>query len=227
MRGKRLFSAMLVLCLVLMMVGSAFAAEDTSQLVDDQYELYTAGQHAVRSSSGQTGYDRGYTGGMAGTGEYKAFGLDVSSWQGANLDFNMIKNAGYDYVILRAGTTYGKDEQFENYYVNAKAAGLDVGAYYFSYALDVATVTDDAQKMISYLAGKQFEYPIYFDYEDPSQESLSNTTATNICLIPLFSCPPCFFCSFRDIHLFQGDYFPHASLFRRKCNSCPQSLYTS
>ena len=46
---------------------------------------------------GKTGYDRGYAGGMAGTGEYKAFGLDVSSWQGSSLDFNRIKN-GEDYV---------------------------------------------------------------------------------------------------------------------------------
>ena len=69
--------------------------------------------------SAATGYDRGYAGGMAGTGEYKAFGLDVSSWQGASLDFHRIKNAGYDYVILRAGTSKGKDSCFDTYYVNA------------------------------------------------------------------------------------------------------------
>jgi hypothetical protein len=57
------------------------------------------------SVNAATGYDRGYVGGMAGTGEYKAFGLDVSSWQGIYLDFNRIKNAGYSYVILRAGTS--------------------------------------------------------------------------------------------------------------------------
>ena len=41
-------------------------------------------------TSGKTGYDRGYAGGMAGTGEYKAFGLDVSSWQGSDLNFTRI-----------------------------------------------------------------------------------------------------------------------------------------
>ena len=132
--------------------------------------------------SGKTGYDRGYTGGMAGTGEYKAFGLDVSSWQGESLDFNMIKNGGYDFVILRAGTTYGKDSLFDTYYTRAKAAGLDVGAYYFSYALDVETSASDAENMISYLAGKQFEYPIYFDYESSSQLELSSSLSQQICL---------------------------------------------
>lgn len=182
MLRKRLLSFMLVLCLILPMVASAFAVETTTNETANQVSQSTVVKPAVKSNSSQTGYDRGYTGGMAGTGEYKAFGLDVSSWQGANLDFNMIKNAGYDYVILRAGTTYGKDGQFENYYVKAKAAGLDVGAYYFSYALDVATVKADAEKMISYLEGKKFEYPIYFDYEDPSQLELSSSLSQQICL---------------------------------------------
>lgn len=124
---------------------------------------------------GKTGYDRGYAGGMAGSGEYKAFGLDVSSWQGASLDFNRIKNAGYDYVILRAGTTNGKDECFEIYYKNAKAAGLDVGAYYYSYATSVSAVKADMEDFLSYIDGKTYEYPIYFDYEDASQQALSSS----------------------------------------------------
>ena len=179
MYKKRLLSILLVLSLILPLIANALAVgETTGSQVSDS----SAVKQAVRSTSGQTGYDRGYTGGMAGTGQYVAFGLDVSAWQGENLDFNMIKNAGYDYVILRAGTTYGKDTQFENFYVKAKAAGLDVGAYYFSYALDVATVTKDAENMISYLAGKKFEYPIYFDYEDPSQLELSSSLSQQICL---------------------------------------------
>lgn len=129
-----------------------------------------------------TGYDRGYTGGMAGSGEYKAFGLDVSDWQGINLDFNRIKNAGYNYVILRAGTSKGKDTCFETYYTNAKAAGLDVGAYFYSYATSVSAVQADMNDFISYLAGKTYEYPIYFDYEDATQQALSASLSQEICL---------------------------------------------
>jgi hypothetical protein len=129
---------------------------------------------------GKNGYDRGYAGGMPGTGEYVAFGLDVSSWQGASLDFNRIKNGGYDYVILRAGTSNGKDELFETYYNRAKAAGLDVGAYY--YATSVSAVKADMQDFLSYIEGKTFEYPIYFDYEDSTQQALSASTSQSICL---------------------------------------------
>ncbi len=129
-----------------------------------------------------TGYDRGYAGGMPGDGQIYAHGLDVSEWQAGAIDFNAVKSAGYDYVILRAGTTKRKDYNFEEFYTQAKAAGLNVGAYFYSYALTPEQSTADANTMLTWLAGKQFEYPIYFDYEDPSQESLSNDVAQAICL---------------------------------------------
>lgn len=66
-----------------------------------------------------------------------AKGIDVSTWQG-NIDFSKVKAAGIDFVIIRAG--YGreisqKDKYFEQNYKNAKAAGLNVGAYWYSYAV--------------------------------------------------------------------------------------------
>ena len=138
------------------------------------------------SSSGTgsfaNGYEKGYTGGMPGDGKIYAHGLDVSKWQGSSLNFNAIKNAGYDYVILKAGSTNGKDECFETFYTNARAAGLDIGAYYYTYATTVAGAQTDAANMLTFIKGKTFEYPIYFDYEDPCQDGLSTTTAQNICL---------------------------------------------
>lgn len=129
-----------------------------------------------------TGYDRGYKGGMAGTGKVWAQGLDVSSWQSGNIDFKKVKAAGYTYVILRAGTTKGKDSCFDKFYNEARSAGLLIGAYYYSYATTVSAAEKDANNMLSWIKGKTFEYPIYFDYEDPSQTNLSKTTAKNICL---------------------------------------------
>ena len=152
---KRIFSTVLILTLLLTMLPAAGAA---------------------------TGYDRGYTGSMPGDGVIYAEGLDVSSWQGASLDFQNFADAGYDYVILRCGTTKGKDTCFETYYAKAKAAGLDVGAYYYSYATDVNGAYADAANMISWMGDKTFEYPIYFDYEDSSQGNIDGTNASKICL---------------------------------------------
>ena len=60
-------------------------------------------------------------------------GIDVSAWQG-NIDFDKVKKAGYNYVILKAGGNddgYYIDSRFASNYAKAKKAGLKVGAYYF------------------------------------------------------------------------------------------------
>jgi len=93
--------------------------------------------------------------------------IDVSTWQGS-IDFNKVKSAGYDYVIIRAG--YGKeksqkDNMFETNYKNAKSAGLKVGAYWFSYAMSPSTATAEADACLSCIKGKKFELPVYYDME--------------------------------------------------------------
>lgn len=98
-------------------------------------------------------------------------GIDVSQYQ-QGVDFKKVKAAGIDYVIIRAG--FGKyanqkDPCFENHYKAAKAAGLKVGAYWYSYAATVEEAKAEAQTCINAIKGKTFEYPIYFDLEERSQ----------------------------------------------------------
>ena len=127
-----------------------------------------------------TGYDRGYTGSFAGDGKIYAHGLDLCNWQGDAVDFNDIKAAGYSYVLLRCGTTKGKDNLFETYYSQAKAAGLDVGTYYYSYATTSDEAYADATTTLSYIADKKFEYPVYLDYEDSSQLELDSSIQLSV-----------------------------------------------
>ena len=98
-------------------------------------------------------------------------GIDVSSWQG-NIDFAKVKASGIDFVIIRAG--YGRetrqnDNCFEVNYRNAKAAGLDVGAYWYSYADSAEDAVKEAKACMEVIKGKKFEYPIFFDLEEQSQ----------------------------------------------------------
>lgn len=101
-------------------------------------------------------------------------GIDVSYYQG-EIDFKKVKAAGVDFVIIRAG--YGnslaypkqKDPRFEEYYKNAKAAGLNVGAYWYSYADSVEAAKNEAKSCLEALKGKTFEMPIYFDLEEQKQ----------------------------------------------------------
>ena len=100
-------------------------------------------------------------------------GIDVSKWQG-NINFQKVKDSGISFVIIRAG--YGKlpsqkDKCFEENYCKAKASGLDVGVYWYSYAMSVDEAREEAKACLSVIKGKQFEYPVYFDLEEQKQFS--------------------------------------------------------
>ena len=104
-----------------------------------------------------------------GRGEV-AWGIDISKWS-KDVDFKKLKAAGVDFVIIRVGSNVNKDPNFEAYYKAAKEAGLDVGAYFFTYAESKADAIADAKRVSEWLKGKKFEYPIFFDIEDDPNNS--------------------------------------------------------
>ena len=98
--------------------------------------------------------------------------IDISSYQ-KSVDFNKVKASGVTGVILRAGYTgYGsahtmcKDDMFESHYKGAIAAGLDVGAYYYSGALTEDFAVKEANYFLSIIKGKTFSLPVYMDVEE-------------------------------------------------------------
>lgn len=111
-------------------------------------------------------------------------GIDVSKWNGA-IDFQEIKNDGVEFVMIREG--YGKespsqvDKRFEENYKNAKAVGIPVGVYHYSYADSVEDARKEAEFCLKNIAGKQLEYPVCFDIEDKEQLKLSRRQRTDIC----------------------------------------------
>ncbi len=109
-----------------------------------------------------------------------AHGIDVSKWNGT-VNWQEIKSLGIDFVIIRAGFSGTIDPYFEANYAGAKAAGLDVGSYYYTYATTVADILEDAAEFAGWLSGKQFEYPVYLDMEDATQESLDPALLTEMC----------------------------------------------
>lgn len=107
--------------------------------------------------------------------------IDVSEYQSVN--WKKVKASGIDYAIIRAG--YGRessqiDAEFERNYKNAKAVGIKLGAYWYSYADSVADAEREAEACLEVLKGKTFELPIYYDLEDSSQIGFSKTTLTNM-----------------------------------------------
>lgn len=109
-------------------------------------------------------------------------GIDVSIHNG-NIDWAKVKSAGIDFAILRAG--YGrlasqKDECFEQNYSGAKAAGIPVGAYWYSYAMSEDEARLEADVSLSVIKGKQFEFPVYFDVEEKKQLNLGKEKVSAI-----------------------------------------------
>ena len=122
----------------------------------------------------------------SGAGDGKgiiAYGVDVSSWQG-KIDWQKVKADGKTFAILRIGTTKGKDTYFEENYKNAKAAGVNLGCYFYTYATTIDGAKKDAQMVLSWLEGKQLEYPVYYDMENSAQLGSEITTAirTDMCI---------------------------------------------
>lgn len=112
----------------------------------------------------------------------KKFGVDISKYNG-NVDMRLAKSNGVDFVILKAGSgARGEDPYFQRNYTNAKATGMPVGAYWYSYAMNVREAKGEAIRFLKLLEGKQFEYPVYLDFEDPTQRNISKATKTDMAI---------------------------------------------
>lgn len=101
-------------------------------------------------------------------------GIDVSRHQGTSIDWNGVKAAGFQFVIIRAGYrgyakagTLATDSCFKRNIEGAIKAGLDIGVYWFTQALSVAEAETEAAyclKLIEPYRDKII-YPVYDDIE--------------------------------------------------------------
>lgn len=100
-------------------------------------------------------------------------GIDVSAYQGA-INWNAVAASGVKFAMIRVGNTkYGLDKYFVQNVVGANAAGIRVGAYVYSYALNPAEAAADAQLAVSAMGNLPISFPVAIDIEDPSQVNLS------------------------------------------------------
>lgn len=98
-------------------------------------------------------------------------GIDISE-HNVVTDWNQVKQAGIEYVILRAAYRgYGsagtlvEDAKYQNYIKGALAAGLKVGLYIYSQAISVQEAQQEADFLYSKIGGYQIDLPLVLDYE--------------------------------------------------------------
>ena len=118
--------------------------------------------------------------------------LDVSRYQGKiTLDgWRKVKSAGYKGVMLKTVSTNRKlskradglyiDPTFEDNYRNARAAGLDVGAYYYTYATSEAMADAELALLRQAVYGKEFSLPVCVDVEENKLKQLSTLDLSNL-----------------------------------------------
>ena len=100
-------------------------------------------------------------------------GVDVSYYQGT-IDWECVKNSGIEFAFIRVGSRgYGEsgtlrvDANFNENIVNACQAGLEVGVYLFSQAINEEEAVEEAQLVISQLqgAGIVLTLPVVYEPE--------------------------------------------------------------
>lgn len=97
-------------------------------------------------------------------------GIDVSKYQG-KIDWNQVKASGIDFAIIRVGYRgYGsgalvEDDRFRENIQGATAAGLKVGLYFYTQAINEEEAVKEASMVLSLCKGYNITYPIFFDTE--------------------------------------------------------------
>jgi lyzozyme M1 (1,4-beta-N-acetylmuramidase) len=107
--------------------------------------------------------------------EYKnnktKIGIDISKWQG-NVDFQKLKEANVEFVMIRLGyqTGFGKEIVLDKYYEqNIKLAnkyGIKAGVYFYSYAKNTNDAKKQAEFVKKHIKNYKIDMPIAFDFED-------------------------------------------------------------
>ena len=114
-------------------------------------------------------------------------GIDVSKWNG-NIDWAKVRASGIDFAMIKAANgsnkgTYSMDPKFEFNIREAYDAGLHCGVYLYSYAKTPSGAADEAKFLLSKLEPykKLITFPVAYDLEDISQQSLPKSVLTSMC----------------------------------------------
>ena len=117
-------------------------------------------------------------------------GIDVSKWQ-KEIDWDKVKNEGVDFAIIRCGYrgsvtgSLVEDPYFEQNIKGARAAGIKVGVYFFTQAVNEVEAVEEASMVISLVRDYELQYPVFIDTEGAGgngrADSLNVEERTAVC----------------------------------------------
>lgn len=126
----------------------------------------------------------------------KSLGIDVSFYN-EGINWPAVKAQGIDFAIVRVGGRGWEtgllydDVCFQQNLNGARAAGLKVGVYFYSTAIDAVEAVQEASLVLERLNGTALDYPIFIDVEqsgdypygrsDQLSKTLRNEIVTAFC----------------------------------------------
>lgn len=129
---------------------------------DVDRNLYDTACFAV-SEEGRVTYEK--------HGKQAMTGIDVSVYQG-EIDWQKVKEAGIEFAMIRVGFRgYGsrgvivEDTYFKQNMEGALEAGLQVGVYFFSQAINVWEAEEEASYVLDAIRNYDVTFPVVFDWE--------------------------------------------------------------
>ncbi len=147
-------------------------------------------------------------------------GIDISEFQGT-IDWAAVKNDGITFAFIRCGGrgwgSSGKiyeDTRFAENVRNARAAGIKVGAYFFSQALDPYEALEEASMTLSKVNSVSLDLPVVLDWETGSGyrtedlygQDFANVITAFCSTISQNGYTPCVYLNTSDINNRLGSY---------------------
>ena len=144
--------------------GNSFEAPLLPDVPKCPYDL------SLLETDGETGY-KSYADEESGV--TARFGIDVSEFQGEEIDWQQVKDAGVEFVFVRLGyRAYGEngelvpDAMYDRNVQGALDAGLDVGVYFFSQAASALEAVEEAEFVLEHVRPYEITCPIVYDTEE-------------------------------------------------------------
>lgn len=124
------------------------------------------------------------------TEEDAMFGIDVSKYQ-KEIDWKKVKESGVDFAVIRCGyrgSSTGalvEDPYFEKNIKGAQEAGIRVGIYFFTQAVNEVEAVEEASMALTLARSHKMALPIFIDTEGAGghgrADGISMETRTAVC----------------------------------------------
>lgn len=163
------------------------AIDDISLLIKTEAEIDAEAEDSAEANTDGDDTEIRQTSGVSKT---CVLGIDVSKWQ-KEIDWDKVKNEGVDFAIIRCGYrgsvtgSLVEDPYFEQNIKGARAAGIKVGVYFFTQAVNEVEAVEEASMVISLVRDYELQYPVFIDTEGAGgngrADSLNVEERTAVC----------------------------------------------